>query len=53
MDLKEATPEDIKETIKTLILGDVNKDTLLKYKGQLEGDKEPTPGGSPTGGNAR
>tara|TARA_R110002020_G_scaffold177836_2_gene370615 strand:+ start:3511 stop:5400 length:1890 start_codon:yes stop_codon:yes gene_type:complete len=53
VDLKEATPEDIKETIKTLILGDVNKDTLLKYKGQLEGDKEPTPGGSPTGGNAR
>ena len=53
VDLKEATPEDIKETIKALILGDVNKDTLLKYKGQLEGDKEPTPGGSPTGGNAR
>ena len=51
VDLKEATPEDIKETIKTLILGDINKDTLIKYKGKLEsgGGQQ----GSDTGGNVR
>ena len=50
VDLKQATPKSIKETIKTLILGDINKDTLIKYKGKLQGGSTQT---SETGGTAR